>query len=519
MSEPINDHMGKIARGTGIAILGMSVGLLLQFVVRLVVARYGLDANYGVFSLAWVILNFCTMLACLGLHEGITRHIAYQRGRGESPKVRGAIAVSLQLTIVASIIIGLALFLGAQVIALNVLHTADLVLPLKIFAVGVPFFALMNTLVAVFRGFDRIEPQVYFQYILLNVLFLVLLVAAVLLNMPFVTVFYAYLAALVVTFLALLAYTAKKLPSPLSFTDRLCAAGIMGELLHFSLPLLGTALLSVMILSMDTLILGYFKTPEVVGLYNAAYPLAFFISIPLYAAALIYTPIATGLYAQHSIAELRRSFTVLNKWGASLTLPFFLVLFLFPEAVLGLLFGPEYLVAAPALRILSIGFIVNNLFGPNQSIMLAYGDSRFIMWAVLLTAVINVIMNIILIPPLGIVGAAIASAVSLVLAKAIWCIRTYLISGAQPLSKKLVKPVMASAVLALLFKVTLGNLFTVTLWMLPLLFVLYYVIYGLVVMLTRSFDQEDIALLLEIEKRLGINAEPVKKIIRKFIRL
>jgi O-antigen/teichoic acid export membrane protein len=368
MSEPINDHMGKIARGTGIAMLGMFIGLPLQFVVRLVVARYGLEANYGVFSLAWVVLNFCTALACLGLNEGVTRHIAYQRGRGESTKVRVTVAVSLQLTIVASIIIGFAHFLGAQIIALNVFHTVDLVLPLRIFAVGVPFFALINVLVAVFRGFDRTEPQAYFQYIVLNVLFLVFFLAIVTLKMPFVAAFYAYMAALVVTFVALLAYTMKKLPLSIPFAARVTGDGVIEELLFFSLPLLGTALLSVTILSMDTLMLGYFKTAEVVGLYNAAYPLAFLISIPLYAATLIYTPVATGLYAQHSIAELRRSFTVLNKWAASLTLPIFLVLFLFPEAVLGLLFGPAYLVAAPALRILSIGFIVNNLFGPSQSV-------------------------------------------------------------------------------------------------------------------------------------------------------
>jgi hypothetical protein len=53
--------------------------------------------------------------------------------------------------------------------------------------------------------------------------------------------------------------------------------------------------------------------------------------------------------------------------------------------------------------------------------------------------------------------------------------------------------------------------------MLPLLFILYYGIYGLAILLTKSFDQEDIAMLLAIEGRVGMNLSFVKRIIRRFL--
>jgi hypothetical protein len=53
--------------------------------------------------------------------------------------------------------------------------------------------------------------------------------------------------------------------------------------------------------------------------------------------------------------------------------------------------------------------------------------------------------------------------------------------------------------------------------MLPLLFILYYAIYGLATVFSRSFDREDIVMLLEVEKRIGINAEPIKKILKRFL--
>ena len=517
MSEPLSDSLKKVARGTGIAMVGMFVALLVGFIIRLIVARYGSEADYGIYSLALVVFSFATIFAALGLPEGATRYIAYFRGKEEVAKVRGTIAVSLQLATAAGIIIAVAIFFSAEVIAVNIFHAPDLAPALRIFAIAIPFFTLINIVVAIFRGFDRMEPQACFQYILFNVLFLSFVLAVALLDLPFRAIFYAYLGAIALTFIALAAYTTKKLPQPITLFDRQTNVSVRKELLLFSLPLLGTAMLFMIILWMDTLMLGYFKTPEVVGLYNAASPLAKFISEPMAVMLLIYTPVATGLYSQNLMAELRRNYTILTKWVVSLTLPIFLVLCLFPEAVLNLLFGAGYIAAAPALRILSLGFIVNNLFGPNANTLLALGESRFIMWSVLAAAIANVLLNIALIPSLGIVGAAIASAVSLTLSRIIVAVKLYSLCRAQPLSKNLLKPVVVSVALAFLFQFIVGGFLTVTLWMLPLLFILYYAIYGAAVVLTRSFDKEDIALLLEIEKRSGINAAPVKKILSRFV--
>jgi len=363
----LDDSLRKIARGAGLAVVGMTLGLLFNFIGRLVIARYGLEANYGIFSLALAALTLATVLSDLGLYQGAARYIAYFRGRADVAKVSATISASIKLASIASIVVALAVFLTADIVASEIFHSPELALPLKIFAAGVPFFTLIRVLVALFRGFDRIEPQVVFHYIILNILFLVLLAVAIAARLPFVAVFYAYLAALVVTFAGLAIYAARKLPHQTGPADAGGDRPITRELLLFSLPLMGVAMLGMIIMWVATLMLGYFKTPEIVGLYNAAYPLAQFISIPLTALLLIYTPIATGLYSRRLMPELRRNYTISTKWLMFVTLPIFLVLFLFPQAVLNLLFGAAYVPAAIALRILSLGFIVSNLLGPNSA--------------------------------------------------------------------------------------------------------------------------------------------------------
>jgi len=513
----LNDSLVKITKGAGIALVGTLAALFLGFISRPMIARYGTEADYGVFSLTLAILSICAIIATLGLQQGATRSIAYARGKNDNEKVQKLIPASVQFGLLAGIFLGIIVFLTADIIAAKIFHDTALAFPLKIFALGIPFLTLIQVLVSIFRGFDDVKPTVYFQNILRSVLFPLLLLPVIFLDLPFTGVFYALLGSLVISCVALIVYTAKRLPFPIGFRTKLSANPVARELLLFSLPLLGMAALYLIITWTDTLMLGGLKSSADVGLYNAAHPLANFISAPLGAVVLIYVPVASGLYAQGSMPELRRTFSLLTKWLCSATLPLFLILFLFPDTVLGFLFGTSYATAATALRILSIGFIINNFLGPNGATLIAMGEARFIMWAALATAVLNIGLNIALIPPFGIEGAAIASVAAITSINLMRYWKLYSLAKAQPLSKNLLKPTLVSLALVFLFQFIFGNFVTVTWWMLPLLFILYYGIYGLAILFTKSFDKEDITMLLAIEKRTGVNAAPIKKILRKFL--
>jgi len=517
MSEIVNQSLQKIAKGTGIVFLGTIIGMFLAFIGRLMVARYWAESDYGIFSLAYVVLNICVVLATLGFQSGVSRSVAYARGKNEDEKVHGFISASLWLSFAAGLILSLILFFASRFIAETVFHEPGLNVPLRISAIAIPFFALTNVQVSIFLGFGRVQPRVYFQDILRNGLFPLFLVPVILLHLSFTNVFYAYVLSLVIPCLLFIIYTFKHLPLPTKFSVKRAVNPVALELLLFSLPLLGVAMLQVIISWTDTLMLGTFKTSTEVGLYNVAYPLASFISSPLGAMLLIYTPVISGLYAEDMLHEIRRNFSILTKWLCSATLPLFLTLFLFPETVITVLFGANYIFAADALRILSLGFIINNFLGPNGATLIAMGKSRFIMWATLATALLNIGLNTALIPPLGIVGAAIASVASITSINLIGCWKLYSLSRAQPLTKNLIKSTFISLAVVFFIQVLLRNLTTVTPWMLPLLFVLYYVIYGLVILFTKSFDQEDIAMLLAIENKTGIDAAPIKRVLDRFL--
>ena len=513
----LDESLMKITRGAGIAFVGSLLALFLTFMGRVLVARIGTESEYGIFSIAFVVLNVCTIIAILGLQQGTAQNIAYARGKNKFEHIQKLISTSIQLSLLASILLCIIVFFTSHLIATKIFHDDGLVFPLKIFALGIPFFALLHVFVSIFRGFDDVKPKVYFQDILRSAIFLLLLLLLILFELPFSGVFYSFLTSLVISCAVLIIYLAKRLPSPVKFVFGIRIDPVAKNLLFFSLPLLGVAMLGLIITWTDTLMLGYFTSSAKVGLYNAALPFAYFISAIMRAILIIYMPVTSGLYARSMMLEIRRNFSVLTKWSCSITLPLFLILFLYPSSVLNLFFGADYVFAGNALRILSLGFIISNFMGPNGGTLIALGRSRFLMWTTLGVALLNIGLNVTLIPLLGIEGAAIASAVSITSVNVIRSWKVYSLTGAQPLSKNLMKPVLASLILVFLFHFIIANFFTISPWMLPLLFILYYAIYGLATLFTRSFDKEDIAMLLTIEKRLGVNLSSVKRILQRFV--
>lgn len=117
-----------------------------------------------------------------------------------------------------------------------------------------------------------------------------------------------------------------------------------------------------------------------------------------------------------------------------------------------------------------------------------------------------------------VVGASIASLTSIVLLNIIRSVKLYSLAKFLPLSKNLLKPLVTSAGLIFLIYISARNFLDVTFWMLPILFVLFLGLYGLSILLTKSFDREDIIMLLAIEERLGLNLTSIKKILKRFVK-
>ena len=232
----------------------------------------------------------------------------------------------------------------------------------------------------------------------------------------------------------------------------------------------------------------------------------------------IYIPILSQLYAKNLLDEIKRTYAVLTKWIFSTALFIFLIMFLFPDVVLNILFGARYMQAGIALQILALGFFTSSFLGPNGTTLLVMGKTKLLIVNTLIRAIINVFLNFLLIPPMGITGATIASAIALTTDNILASAELYLVAKIHPFTRNYLKPVIISVILVPVIFTLLKNIFTsLSIWMLVLFCIIFLVVYSLSILLTKSFDNEDIMMLLTIEKRLGVDVTPVKRILRRFI--
>jgi O-antigen/teichoic acid export membrane protein len=138
------------------------------------------------------------------------------------------------------------------------------------------------------------------------------------------------------------------------------------------------------------------------------------------------------------------------------------------------------------------------------------------MYTSAMVAILNIILNIILIPPYGIEGAAIASAIALFSTNLLKCFKIHSRIGALPLSRNLILPSIISIGIILVFYILLSNIISINFWFVILFFMFCYVVFIGVVLLTRSLDKEDLDLFYTIEKKAGIKIKFIEKIMLKF---
>lgn len=518
MEASIDYPLRKVVKGTVVALFGSILGLFLVFLSRVLMARYLSVSDYGVFSLSYVIITLLAVVSLLGLDAGLSRQIAFYKKDDGSSKIGVIVRSSLIITIVASLVFGLLLFVLADFISVAFFQTQELATPLKIVSIGLPFLTLLLLFVSVYRGFDRADAKVYFSDLMKNVLFVIFLAVGILLRLSLEFILIGFVLAVAISCVGIVTLTFRKPPMDNLSIRAQPTRGLNKELLFFSMPLLVLALYSLIVNWTDTIVLGYFRTTVDVGIYNAALPIALFIPILLNGMSYIYMPVLSELHSQKKLNEMRRMYVITTKWVFALTYPVFLVVVLFPKPVLSLLFGTDYVVGSTALQILVIGFFVHTFLGLNASTLLSLGETKYLMWASAISSVANIILNVVLIFWLGILGAAIATTLSLVLLNIFISSKCYHGYQIHPFTRKYLSPILVSIPAILVIYTIVSLLVGVeSVWLLPVFLFIFLAIYFVSVLLTKAFDREDLAMIVSIERRLGLDFKRVKRILKRFL--
>lgn len=511
MSEVINSSLKSTAKGTILVFFGMVASILLWFATKVLIVRNITTEELGLYSIVIGAGGLVAAFAALGIQEGITRYVSIFLGRGEDVKAASIARIAVRVGFISAFISMLILALFSGLAAKYVFYKPEIQTPLIIISLFVFSSVMVNIILGALRGYNVMRPRVLFVDIGQPLSFLILLIFLFMFRISVLSISIAYSAAMFIVFVSLTVYYSNRIGLQAGHSVLDVSAG---ELLRFSVPLLIVNILGIVLTWCDTLMLGRYAPAEEAGIYNVAMTLAKLIIFPLAALEFVYMPAAGQMYAKGQKDELKKTYQILTKWVFSASLPIFFVLFFFPEMTISFIFDGRYAVSATSLRLLSACFMFHAFMGANVTLMIIMGRSGDLMRVSAYVTVLNIILNYILIKYMGLgnAGASAATLASYFAMNIIISFMLYRMSGIHPFTTQYVKPVISSAIIGLIVYAAAKSL-PLYLWMMPLYLLLYLIGYFISLILTKSFEQQDIDMLDAISQKTGMELKMLKRII------
>lgn len=413
-NEKLNNSLNLLAKSSTIVFIGIIFSKSFIYAYRIIIARHFGPEIYGLLILSTMIIAWLISLSSFGLIDGILRFVSFYRGKNEIEKIRYVFSWSKQIFLIFSISFAIILFFSSGFIAEHIMHNSELDPFLKIFSFLIPLAVFGNTFLSIIKAYEMIKLHTFILNILENSIKILFLIFFIFIGLKKEAVIFSYFLAIFTTFLASY-YVCKTKIKGLFKKYNLTSEQrdeLRNKLINYSFPLLFSGVMYSLIYGADSFLIGYFKDIYQVGIYNSAVPIALIINIIPGLFITLFFPLINKEYAKNNIKLIENLSKQVGKWIFLMGVPIFILILLFPEFILNLLFGEEYIIAADALRILSVGALFSATFSiPNQLILMK-GKSKTILFDLSASVILNLLLNLLLIPNYGIVGASIATTIS-----------------------------------------------------------------------------------------------------------
>lgn len=407
--------LGEVVKGAAM-VMGIRIGgAAIALISQILLARWMGTFEYGIYAYVWVWVIILGILAPMGFGTSTLRFVPDYRVKEKWRRLAGILDASWQMVL----IFGLGA-MGLGLMALAVLHNvvaSYYIWPLAIALICVPAFALSDTLEGTARAFGWVNLAYLPTYIIRPVS-VILIGGIIYLGMGKLTGLAAVSGALCASLLTLAGQRfilSRRIKAtvpeakPLRHTKRWILA---------SLPLVLTEGLYLALLNCDIVLLGMFVSPAEVGIYFAATRIVNLVTFIYFAVAALAVPKFSELHAKGNRADLQDFVHNIIQWIFWPTLAAVFFILLLGKFALGF-FGADFASGSVLLAILVIGFLARASTGPIEYLLNMTGNQNATAAAYGAAAVLNIILNLILVPRFGLEGAAAATAISLVTAS-IW---------------------------------------------------------------------------------------------------
>ena len=386
----------------------LHAGLTLSVAVML--ARFMGPAHYGIYAFVFSLVTLFTIPVQLGLPILVVRETAAARVRQEWETFGQIWRWSNQLVLIASSIVvvgGAALLLFFwEHVSFTMRWAYFWALPL------IPLLSLAALHGAALRGLDRVFVGQLPDHILRLGLFAAMLLAWLSWSRGITAASAVFLHAIAALAALIFAYAALRRVRPtIKSQERISYNQTRAWVLNI-IPLGFVAAAHVINTRSDIILLGILTDAESVGVYQVSIQAAQAVAMGIGAVALVIGPRFAALFETGQTAALQRLATFSTRSVVVLTLPVVTLLVLGGEVLIQVVFGSDYRSAYYPMVVLASGQLIIAGFGSVVVLLTMTGYESATAKGLAFAAGLNMILNLFLIPRFGIIGASMATTLS-----------------------------------------------------------------------------------------------------------
>jgi len=426
-----------IAGQAGFSFAGFLFGQASRFGFNLLVARV-LDADaLGTYALAVAVIQISEVLAIAGLDSALLRFVS--SNSSDPHRQKAVIGSALKTSLFFSLLVAMFLLLLSGYIT-SMLHGSHLLqLTLCCYAAAVPFNVATMLYGHAIQGFKKLQPKIIATQVVSPLLLLLLTLLFRYTAGQNAALFFPFALSAAMAFFWIRPYLSKitgVLPLDIvhAAPDRV--------MMLYALPFMVVSLLSMMTHWLDVVMLGMLTDTATVGLYHPAARTAGLIRAVLLAFAGIAAPMIAALHTGSDNVEIGRIYKMVTRWILGLVVPPVILFLLLPEPVLGV-FGTRFTAGSNALLLLTAASFMQVCFGLSSTVLAMTGYARLSLYNALGALGLQVILNLLLIPRMGINGAALATLLVFFLLSVVRLSEIFLLLTIHPFGKALWKPLAA----------------------------------------------------------------------------
>lgn len=393
------DLIAFILKKGGIIFLFRITSMIITFFSTWYISnKYG-ESNFGRFSLASTILQMIFLFFAMGLPNAF---LAFTGGFANDELKKGFLLKTTKIVLLVSAVPIFVTFFGADIIANNIFEKETIKVYLQIVAFSVPFMILHEIICYYFISINKHLIYGLMLFIVPNVLFVLFLIGSHYYALPEYFTFLDYTLGIAITVVIgyFIAFFKNKIISIPNLSYK--------EILRKSLPMMVGSMFLMLLNWSDILMLGKMESEENIGIYNAAFKIGYAALFFIGSMNVVVMPKISELFHQNNYGEMKKVVNRATQVVIILTVPFVLVIVIFSKEILGI-YGEGFVKGSTCLILIVLGALINAMTGNVDQILNMTNNHKIVRNIFFVGFVLNVVLNLFLIPRFGIEGAALSS--------------------------------------------------------------------------------------------------------------